>query len=1180
MKNLNFKNKIFLSIAVIASLIFSTSITYARTINFSGYDWDVKEGQGGPGPNNWGNTEQDVFVDGESRLHMKVSKHDDDLWYSSEVFLKNSLGYGKYSFDFDSHVDTLDENLIAAPFLYQDDDHEIDIEYSYWSLPGSSNLHYTIQPPPYTEENHYNKNFVLENGSSSHIIDWQPNKISFSTIQNNNILDSWTYSGEKNFVPGSELVHINFWQNKGLIPANATSSELIVGNFIFEPYVPPATKATSTPIVNNVIVTTSSVELFWDPVVDATTYEVSSTASTTFSTSNSSVIFNDLTPNFEYSFQVREFNGTDYSDFSTVVTTSTPALSVNDEEYNIRVRIVAYDSSVFDQTIKVKKCEKVPNSNVYTINAWCAIKQAEIDGNLTVGNSWGEYGVFLTNINQYDGLDGKWWLWFAEGGGLNPGQTSLNEHVLQDGEAILLTYGISPLRTTMKLDGPYLIYSTSTILAQYFDESIWDWKLATDVIFDVAHFEQLTTIPSPSGELDIYSDSTDTLFISAKKDGFVTSDSIGFETNLPKTSINLDVFYTKNLVGSSYANLDVSACKENEETQKYTLNAMCAINKTGLTTNWSTWGTDMFLNSIEGYQNNQNENGVYWNWFVQKNNEMSYGQTALNKHILTADEKIILTYDTFPLRISMDSYTPEIGTTTTITIEEFGFDSLFNSVWKNASSSSVIINNTFETETDDGKLSLFITSTDPIYIKASKTNFVTTVLLINPTSTASNTTTQNNNTNNNGTGGSGGSQIHNKIDVNKAVEFLSNNKNSNGSFGSSDLYTDWVAIALSTQNNDNVAKLKIKEYLLSNPDIVIGLNEVGSLARRSMALMSLGISPYDGTKTNYIQKIVDSFGGNQFGDNNLYNDDIFALLTLLKSGYQTTEPMIIKDIKYILSKQNPNGSWDGVDLTAAAIQALGQAKNVEGVDEALTKSLEYLQTSLNNEGGFGNVESTAWAIQAIDSSTDSASNWLKNNLNPHDYLYKKQSASGSVTTLPKEENNLDSKIWSTAYSIPAGLDKNWNEILTSFSKPLSPATTTTTNTEQNTGGTTNTTTSTANANIPTSTTPTTASTIQNKETAISISTLNSPVVKENPNPQIPKNVVTPIIVRNIKPTTSSQTIQKLTSGQSPINKNDVIDSLPLDTPTKRTAKKVLAISGGSALLVAGYLGLRLLRNVV
>ena len=374
--------------------------------------------------------------------------------------------------------------------------------------------------------------------------------------------------------------------------------------------------------------------------------------------------------------------------------------------------------------------------------------------------------------------------------------------------------------------------------------------------------------------------------------------------------------------------------------------------------------------------------------------------------------------------------------------------------------------------------------------------------------------------------------------------------------------------------------MKIKEYLLSNPDIVIGLNEVGSLARRSMALMSLGISPYDGTKTNYIQKIVDSFGGNQFGDNNLYNDDIFALLTLLKSGYQTTEPMIIKDIKYILSKQNPNGSWDGVDLTAAAIQALGQAKNVEGVDEALTKSLEYLQTSLNNEGGFGNVESTAWAIQAIDSSTGNVSDWLKNNLNPHDYLYKKQSASGSVTTLPEEENNLDSKIWSTAYSIPAGLDKNWNEILTSFSKPLSPATTTTTNTEQNTGGTTNTTTSTANANIPTSTTPTTASTIQNKETAISISTLNSPVVKENPNPQIPKNVVTPIIVRNIKPTTSSQTIQQLTSGQPPINKNEVIDNLPLDTPTKRTAKKVLAISGGSALLVAGYLGLRLLRNVV
>lgn len=329
MKNLNFKNKIIFTF-IAFTLFGGANIAEARTIDFSGYTWEIKETASGttmgPGGNNWGSTDQDVYLDGENRLHMKVSKHDNDLWYSSEVYLKKSFGYGKYTFDFDSHIDTIDENLIVAPFLYQDDEHEIDIEYSYWSAPGSTNLHYTIQPPPYTEENHYNKNFVLEDGTSNHIIDWQPNKINFSTAQNNNILDSWTYTGNKNFIPGNELVHINFWQNKGLIPVNATTSELIVGNFTFEPYIPPPTKTTSTPIIYNIIATTSTIELSWEDVIDATTYEVSSTASTTFSTNSTSTVFNDLTPNTEYFFQVREFNGTDYSDFSTVFSTTTLAI--------------------------------------------------------------------------------------------------------------------------------------------------------------------------------------------------------------------------------------------------------------------------------------------------------------------------------------------------------------------------------------------------------------------------------------------------------------------------------------------------------------------------------------------------------------------------------------------------------------------------------------------------------------------------------------------------------------------------------------------------------------------------------------------------------------------------------------------------------------------------------------
>ena len=57
--------------------------------------------------------------------------------------------------------------------------------------------------------------------------------------------------------------------------------------------------------------------------------------------------------------------------------------------------------------------------------------------------------------------------------------------------------------------------------------------------------------------------------------------------------------------------------------------------------------------------------------------------------------------------------------------------------------------------------------------------------------------------------------------------------------------------------------------------------------RHAMALMTLGINPYNGTSVNYIQKIVDSFDGNQIGDPSLINDDVFAIFPLVKSGYSS-----------------------------------------------------------------------------------------------------------------------------------------------------------------------------------------------------------------------------------------------------------------------------------------------------
>lgn len=315
MKYLNFKIKIiFVALLLLGSVstTHNTNATILDSVDFAGRTWTVKSGNGGPGPNNWGNTDQDVFVDG-SGLHLKVSQHEDDQkWYSSEVYLPTSLGYGKYTFDINSRVDLFEKYLVAAPFLYQDDTHEIDIEHSLWGgETDGKNLFYTVQP--YDKSgNQQSIASVFSDGVFQDIIDWQPDKIIFSTKQNGNEISSFTYTSStdgttNNFNPGNELVHINFWQYKGATP-NVTNSEFIINNFAFDPYVAPSvdpttsttsttpdptptpTSTTSTALTVNLNIRYQNSFIFSGPVVLTTNTVINYNQGNTTSTTSTTVL--------------------------------------------------------------------------------------------------------------------------------------------------------------------------------------------------------------------------------------------------------------------------------------------------------------------------------------------------------------------------------------------------------------------------------------------------------------------------------------------------------------------------------------------------------------------------------------------------------------------------------------------------------------------------------------------------------------------------------------------------------------------------------------------------------------------------------------------------------------------------------------------------------------------------
>ena len=300
----------------------------------------------------------------------------------------------------------------------------------------------------------------------------------------------------------------------------------------------------------------------------------------------------------------------------------------------------------------------------------------------------------------------------------------------------------------------------------------------------------------------------------------------------------------------------------------------------------------------------------------------------------------------------------------------------------------------------------------------------------NATSTANTTdqTTSNTQiTSGGGVGGGSANQIGaSTFDVPKAIAYLTSNENPNGSFGA-DLYTDWAAIAFGAYGVQNGA---LKNYISSN---ILAGDVVTDYERHAMALMALGIDPYSGTSVNYIKKITDSFDGTQIGDPSLYNDDIFALLPLLKAGYTTSDPVISKTVQFIISKQSASGSWDSVDLTSAAIQALSQVQSEPGVSSAISNAQNFLKNSETN-GGYNTSYSTSWALQAIATLGQNPSQWQQGSANPLTFLANLQQVDGGVESTTT--TTLDGRVWATSYAIPAALGKSWPSIISSFNKPI------------------------------------------------------------------------------------------------------------------------------------------------
>ncbi len=218
-----------------------------RSIQFAHHNWAVKAGDMlGPGPNNFSDSPDNVWVDASDYLHLKITSQNGQ-WYCSEIISDESFGYGTYVFTVNSRVDNLDRNVVLGLFTWdtyapQYNYREIDFEFSRWQNPLNDIGQYVIQPWD-TPGNlfRFDINYTGPSDTTTHVMTWRPDGIYFKSYYGafelapppENVIRDWHYTGPDDPPPGGENVRMNLWLINGSAPSNGQESEIVITDFQF-----------------------------------------------------------------------------------------------------------------------------------------------------------------------------------------------------------------------------------------------------------------------------------------------------------------------------------------------------------------------------------------------------------------------------------------------------------------------------------------------------------------------------------------------------------------------------------------------------------------------------------------------------------------------------------------------------------------------------------------------------------------------------------------------------------------------------------------------------------------------------------------------------------------------------------------------------------------------------------
>jgi hypothetical protein len=155
----------------------------AKTIHFSGYDWDVRSAGSDRGGATRSYDPNNAWTDAKGFLHLRMEQRNGE-WYCAEINLNRSLGYGTYRFVVED-VSHMSPSAVLGMFTFdeksvEESRNELDVELSYWGDPDRENAQYVVQPF-YVPANVYR--FNAPPGTLTHSFRWEPGRAEFQTTR-------------------------------------------------------------------------------------------------------------------------------------------------------------------------------------------------------------------------------------------------------------------------------------------------------------------------------------------------------------------------------------------------------------------------------------------------------------------------------------------------------------------------------------------------------------------------------------------------------------------------------------------------------------------------------------------------------------------------------------------------------------------------------------------------------------------------------------------------------------------------------------------------------------------------------------------------------------------------------------------------------------------------------------